>query len=358
MRIGSLFSGIGGLELGLERAGLGPVVWQVEREAFPRSILAKHWPNVDRSVTDVCEANASNLAPVDLICGGFPCQDISSAGKRAGIVAGKRSGLWREYARIVRVLRPRFVFVENVAALLVRGLDRVLGDLAGLGYDAEWGVFRASDVGAPHRRARLFILAHADGVRFARACADVAGCEDGDASSGDVSRRRGAPLADADREHVRELPGRQRRTRGSGAPVPRGRGEGMADPLRAGRSRSGPALEERAGLADGHRSEGAGKLKSRVGRSAHGLSTGLDQWPAGPGEAQHDRSWFVTTALGRHIWPAPPGAGQFSHEPPRAVAVCANRPARLRALGNSVVPACAELAWRTLYARVSAAEVA
>ena len=175
MTIGSLFSGIGGLELGLERAGLGPVLWQVEMDPFCRSVLAMHWPGADRSVTDVKEANANNLARVDVVCGGFPCQDLSYAGRGAGL-AGRRSGLWWEYLRIVRELEPRIVVVENVSALLARGLDAVLGSLAEAGYDAEWRCVRASDAGAPHRRERIFIVARsvADAQREGRD--DHGGC--------------------------------------------------------------------------------------------------------------------------------------------------------------------------------------
>jgi DNA (cytosine-5)-methyltransferase 1 len=156
--IGSLFSGIGGLELGLERAGLGPVVWQVECDPFCRRVLARHWPDADR-FDDVREVGAHNLLPVDIICGGFPCQDISVAGRGAGL-EGEHSGLWREYARIVRELRPRFFVVENVAALLARGLGDVLGDLAACGYDAQWDCLPASAVGAPHQRDRIFVVAN------------------------------------------------------------------------------------------------------------------------------------------------------------------------------------------------------
>src|SRR3972149_3901009 len=138
MRIGSLFSGVGGLDLGLEWAGLGPVLWQCEIDPWCRSILASHWPEAKR-YEDVRELVTDNVADVDIICGGFPCTDISNAGRRVGI-DGEHSGLWSEMARIIRLVRPRFVVVENVAALLARGLERVLGDLAAGGDDAEWDV--------------------------------------------------------------------------------------------------------------------------------------------------------------------------------------------------------------------------
>lgn len=117
MRIGSLFSGIGGLELGLERAGVGHTVWQVEQDEYCRAVLARHWPDAQR-FTDVRTVGSGNLAPVDVICGGFPCQDVSATGRRRGIIAGTRSGLWFEYSRILRELRPRYAIVENVTGLL------------------------------------------------------------------------------------------------------------------------------------------------------------------------------------------------------------------------------------------------
>lgn len=161
MLIGSLFSGIGGLELGLEWAGLGPVVWQVERDEFCRRVLARHWPDA-RRYDDVCTVGA-DLERVDIVCGGFPCQDVSSAGKRAGL-AGARSGLWREFARVVGVVLPTWVVVENVASGATRWVDAVVRDLAELGYASLPIPLSASDVGAPHRRARVFIVArHADG---------------------------------------------------------------------------------------------------------------------------------------------------------------------------------------------------
>lgn len=171
LRVLDLFSGIGGFSLGLERAtndgkytGFETVAF-CEIEAFPRKVLAKHWPNVpcyDDVRTLTAERLAADGIAVDAICGGFPCQDISTAGKGAGL-AGERSGLFYEVARLVGELGPRYVILENVGALLSRGLDAVLGTLASIGYDAEWHCIPASAVGAPHRRDRVWIIAYAAG---------------------------------------------------------------------------------------------------------------------------------------------------------------------------------------------------
>ncbi len=158
MRVGSLFAGIGGFDLGLERAGFD-IAWQVEIDPYCQRVLAKHWPTVQR-YGDIRAIDWSAVEPVDLLCGGFPCQDISFAGKGAGL-SGERSGLWFEYAKAIDALKPRYVLIENVAALRSRGLDQVLGSLAALGYDAEWHCIPASAVGAPHRRDRVWIAAYA-----------------------------------------------------------------------------------------------------------------------------------------------------------------------------------------------------
>ncbi|MCC4295839.1 DNA cytosine methyltransferase [Brevundimonas aurantiaca] len=158
MNFVSLFAGIGGFDLGLERAGMTAVA-QCEISPKCRYLLRQHWPEVQQ-FEDVCTMRAADVPHrVRLICGGFPCQDISFAGKGAGL-AGERSGLWREYARLIGEFRPDYVVVENVAALLGRGLGDVLGDLASLGYDAWWDCIPASAVGAPHRRDRLWIVAY------------------------------------------------------------------------------------------------------------------------------------------------------------------------------------------------------
>jgi DNA (cytosine-5)-methyltransferase 1 len=157
LSVGGLFSGIGGLELGLHRAGM-TIVWMCERDAFCRSLLRRHWREVP-ILEDVRDVRGGTIEPVDLICGGFPCQDISIAGRGEGL-AGERSGLWREMSRIAGELRPRFLLVENVPALLDRGFGEVLGDLAALGFDAEWDCIPASAFGAPHERDRLFLVAN------------------------------------------------------------------------------------------------------------------------------------------------------------------------------------------------------
>jgi len=162
LTIGSLFSGIGGLELGFERTGRFKTIWHCEIEPYPSAVLEKNFPGVV-NYGDITKVDWSKVERPDVLVGGFPCQDISVAGKGQGIKEGTRSGLWSEYARAIRELRPRYVVVENVAMLARRGLVRVLGDLASLGYDAEWFTIRASDVGAPHRRERLFIIAHSNG---------------------------------------------------------------------------------------------------------------------------------------------------------------------------------------------------
>jgi DNA (cytosine-5)-methyltransferase 1 len=159
-RVLDLFSGIGGFSLGLERAGMKTVAF-CEIDPFCRRVLAKHWPDVP--CHDDITTREFVRGEADVICGGFPCQDISYAGDGAGL-SGSRSGLYRELVRAIRLVRPRVAIVENVAALLNRGLGTVLGDVAEIGYDAEWHCVPASAVGAPHRRDRIWIVAHPDGA--------------------------------------------------------------------------------------------------------------------------------------------------------------------------------------------------
>lgn len=161
-RVLDLFSGIGGFSMGLERTGGFKTVAFCEIEDFPRKVLAKHWPGVpiydDVRTLTADRLRADGIA-IDVVCGGFPCQDVSIAGNRAGL-EGERSGLWCEMARLIGELRPRFVIVENTPGLLSLGMGTVLGDLAALGFDAEWHGIPAAAIGAEHIRDRIWIIAH------------------------------------------------------------------------------------------------------------------------------------------------------------------------------------------------------
>lgn len=285
--LGSLFAGIGGIDLGFERAGF-KTVWQVEIEPYCRKVLARHFPVAER-FEDVRNVGKHNLRPVDVLAGGFPCQDISNAGKRAGI-DGERSGLWSEYARIIGELRPRFVFVENVAALLVRGIDRVLGDLASHGYDAEWEVISAADVGAPHLRRRLWIVAY--------------------------PQREGELQPQGCERQERRWVGH--------------RSQSLADT-------SGSGLAQRVLLrgisADASRADArkATFLGSEVPDATREL----------PHRSGRARDWWTEPTDGSW-WFTEPGVGRVAHGVP-------SRVDRLKGLGNAVVPQIPELIARRLY---------
>ncbi len=171
MKVLDLFSGIGGFSLGLERTGGFQTVAFCEIDPFCRRVLRKHWPDVPIH-EDVRALRREDVGAVDVVCGGFPCQDISAAGRQGGMGEGTRSGLWSEIARLVGGIRPAYVIVENVAALLSGPSEqpggwfgRVLGDLAALRYDAEWHSIPACAVGAPHERDRVWIVAYPAGER-------------------------------------------------------------------------------------------------------------------------------------------------------------------------------------------------
>lgn len=305
---GDLFAGIGGMSLGLQRAGF-TVRWQVECEPYCETILARHWPHVARR-RDVRLAGAQNLEPVDLVAGGFPCQDISAAGKGVGLT-GWRSGLWREFARIVSELHPRWVLVENVPALRRRGADTVLGDLEAAGYAAWPLVVGARHVGAPHRRDRVWIVAQ---------------------------------LVHAGCSEWRSEPTLERAGRGQeGADWPHESGARVADP-------SGGAVRQQPRRGDGPSGAGAGEP------CAHGLADGdatrlegrgvprcerADQWPVGPGGgAQHD--WEEPRTVESPV-------GRAAHGVSGRLASARWR-AELKALGNAVVPHVVEVIGRAILA--------
>jgi DNA (cytosine-5)-methyltransferase 1 len=187
LRVGSLFSGYGGLDLAVMNVLDAEVVWHCEWDDAPSKILEQHFPGVP-NYRDVSKVDWAAVEPVDVLTGGFPCQDLSLAGKRAGLREGTRSGLWSEFANAIEVLQPRLVVIENVRGLLsatahsdveqcawcmgeagdgepvLRALGAVLGDLADLGFDARWTGVRAADAGAPHNRFRVFIVAFPKGL--------------------------------------------------------------------------------------------------------------------------------------------------------------------------------------------------
>ena len=162
LRLLDTFSGIGGFSLAAEHlVGGYETVAFVEREPFCQSVLRKHWPNVP--IYDDITTFTPERGSADVVCGGFPCQDISTAGKQAGIKEGTRSGLFYKLMRVICLVRPQFVILENVAAILANGLDTVLGELAQAGFDAEWACIPASAVGACHQRDRWWLVAYPQG---------------------------------------------------------------------------------------------------------------------------------------------------------------------------------------------------
>ena len=162
LRIGSLCTGYGGLDLAAMAVFAGKLAWCADNDKHVSNILAARYPDVP-NLGDLTTFDWVNIPTVDILCAGFPCQDISFSGRGAGIEKGARSGIWKNIFTGIRILRPTIIVVENVAAIRSRGLNRVLGNLAALGYDANWTSLRASDVGATHRRERVFILAYRQG---------------------------------------------------------------------------------------------------------------------------------------------------------------------------------------------------
>ena len=334
MNVGSLFAGIGGFELGLERAGF-EIEWQVELDPYCRAVLEQHFPKA-RRFEDVCEVGAANLAPVDLICGGFPCQDLSAAGKGAGI-DGARSGLWSEFARIVRELRPRYVLVENVPALLTgKGkrwdrapIGRVLGDLAEVGYDAEWARLSAREFGAPHLRQRVWIVA------YPREDADAEILRRGTRGAGrpsrvcpDRQRFAAARMADTARDaqaRAAAAAGTERQRARPGGPPCRARG---AD--------SDPQSCRLAGVPKLDRETPTRQSDPSLGRHAHRFRHPPPDAEGLAGAARRSKCAREEAAAagprgsGRH-WAVEPDVGRVAHGVP-------DRVDRLAALGNALIP--------------------
>jgi len=267
LKILDLFSGIGGFSYGLEKTGYFKTTAFCEINPYACAVLRKHWPGVP-IYGDVRELTSDQLKAdgitVDVISGGFPCQDISAAGKGAGL-AGERSGLWSEIARLVGELRPQYVIVENVAILRSRGLSRVLGDLSEIGYDAEWHCIPASAVGAPHQRDRIWIIAYpqhpnADSIGSYRAQKHVnGGCEPADQQEC-ISGSVGEVLA------YSSITGLEGHT---------GDGKDCGEPGRFGTKAGGPV--SKGSLFCGGLPKGRWPSEPDVGRVAHGIPNRVDR---------------------------------------------------------------------------------
>jgi DNA (cytosine-5)-methyltransferase 1 len=345
MRLLDLFSGIGGFSLGLERAGFRTVAF-CEIEPYPRAVLAKHWPGVP-IYEDVRTLSADTLRrdgvwPIDVIAGGFPCQDLSYAGKRAGI-EGERSGLWSEFARLIGEVRPRFAIMENVPGLLSAGHGRVLGDLAALGYDAVWDCVPASAVGAPHRRDRVWIVAYAPSERRGEAGRDRPD-EPAPWTSGrsedvaDAGSTRSAPRIPAQRHGQEGQPevahdNRDRRGAAQGGDVCDPSSAGLSDGTSrqqesfasieerlSGRDRSNvsyttrPKRARQRAVTGGQQSGLADSVRRQPEPRLGGMADGLPDW------------------LDSSLWLEEPEGV------PRVATGIENRASRLKALGNSIVP--------------------
>lgn len=267
MLIGSMCSGYGGLDAAVQAVIPADLVFVADPDPGAAKILTHHHPDVP-NLGDITTVDWSAVAPVDVLTAGFPCQDISNAGKRAGI-EGTRSGIWTHVVEAVRVVRPRLVFLENVSALTSRGLDRVAADLAEVGFVGSWRCVRASDVGAPHRRERIFILAWpADADPAHLGHQRTGGARDrrpGSAHSGHpVAHAEGVGHGHARQEGIGGVPAaavggdpldwgpyepaitRWERVTGRPAPVP-------TEPGRTGQPRLSPAFVEwLMGLPEGH----------------------------------------------------------------------------------------------------------
>jgi len=350
VRVLSLFSGIGGLDLGLERAGM-TVVGQSEVDPYACRVLAKHWPGVLNlgDITKITEESLAeaNIGPIDLVCGGFPCQDLSVAGKQAGIHAG-RSGLFWELMRVVRLVGPRYVLLENVPALLSRSdwMGAVLGALVESGFDAEWDCIPAQAVGAPHRRDRVFVIAVADApsARLQAWSSDGVGVEHGPCRNEEQPARpcgQAGAVADADRGDQRAGLREGDPTRQRGRRLGHGGGEDhVADADRAGlepddrrairdEQRDGPAASE--GRTD-EPDRAGGEREAVADAECKGLEGhGTDAGQAEIAQPGHHGAWPRPAG----DWIAEPDVGRVAHGVPCRVD-------RLRGLGNAVVPQVAE----------------
>jgi len=382
LTVGSLFSGIGGFELGLERTGGFKTVWQCEIDPFCQKVLEKHWPNVKR-FTDIKKIGIEEEIPhVNVICGGFPCQPVSCAGKRRG--KEDERWLWPEFYRVIRCVQPEWVLIENVPGLLSADAGRlfagILRDLSESGYDAEWNIVSAASVGAPHLRKRVFVVAHSTsqqndsqhiepgrfGEQFGRAL------EGGREALRQENGQAGYNMLGGCCEDVAHTsqPGRQqitRSTHGNEAEDERrttkennklecdgesGRTGYMADTIGLGRY-------GRAGVFwQGRRSESEDCCAEFPDTSSEGLPQPEQEWEHGGSAAQCSRRIFERrlggTSDGLSSGLDGPWGEGWEDGVPRVVTGQKDRVDRLKALGNAIVPQCAQFVGQCLLDSIKA----
>lgn len=339
MKALSLFSGIGGLDLAAEACGITPVA-MCEIEPFPVAILQKRFPRVP-ILPDVRKVNGHDYrGAIDVVFGGFPCQDLSLAGKRAGLIDGEgnvtRSGLWFEMLRIISEARPRFVVAENVRGAIDAALDVVQGGLEGEGYEVRIILLPASAVGAPHQRERVFIIGvRGDILDLERSPAERMADADDERLQG-TAHASSAALAGAKSDDEQSAGcDRMRYWRTPDANADRG---AMSEELYQRRVRNGEPININAQVAHVTReaqSEGHGQLNPAWVEQLMGYPDGWTD-----PDCDEPVPWAG--------WPARPGEQQYPYEHPRTVVGMPNRAKRLKALGNSVVPQQAEPIFRTI----------
>ena len=306
MKVGSLFSGIGGLDLGLERAGMD-VIWQSEIDPYACKVLDKHWPTVP-NLGNIKEIDWSQVERPDVICGGYPCQPFSQAGNRQG--EGDARHLWPWVRTCIAELRPRYAVLENVRGHLSLGFGTVLGDLATIGYDTEWQVIPAAAVGAPHRRDRVFIVAYSDSGR----------------QSQRNTQQRHVSIIDTQSDADAMADTNNARSRTSRSTTNSNRSQTIEGRNNQPQSWVGGCSET---VAD----------DERIGDGQHRITTDA----ASKGGQRNNYGRGEADDVSRQWWAIEPNVGRVAHGVP-------NRVDRLRCLGNAVVPQVAEYVGRLIMA--------
>jgi len=367
IKIGSLFAGIGGFELGLERAiPNSETIWQVEQDKFCQRVLRKHWPQ-SKIYNDVREVSSHNLEPVDLLYGGFPCQDISIAGKGEGL-HGKKSGLWWEMHRIIRDIRPRVIVLENVSAVTFRGGLSVIGSLTELGYSCEWGIISARQFGAPHLRKRWFCVAYSEDISGLQKDQETLSEREGWATWCDISRsHRGddAPHSDSDGRHKQPREDRESDliSKTEQAPLHSKDSKREKDPRQAHIWDKGcDPLQYDAPHSDsrGCRSYSDSSDNPKIQRRE--ISKRICREDAPDSDGRHIKKQFLAQPIKERQQSSQNNIGSVSisgfgywERCPAPSPICRvddgipHRVAKLRALGNAIVPQCSEHIGRLIH---------